>query len=268
MEKNFVNSKKDFIPTKNDSPYERILAIGDVHGDFNNLMLLLERVAVTDEDLVIFLGDYIDRGAGVAEVLEFIMEHKKNFIFLRGNHEQMMLDAFCDDWEFMEKILNGEKNQLTTRDAAEHENPTVWIINGGRETVSALVKLQAENKFTVDEVLEFVANLPLSYTIKIDGRKYFFCHAGVEAGVPLEKQNGEILLWTRGEFFKNYDGDDVIISGHTPVQKIFDFGESELRPVKFPGKNILLVDTGSYREGGCISCVDIIGGEYWQSDKN
>lgn len=80
----------------NDSLYERLITIGDVHGKFSKFQSLMKKVADTDNDLVIFLGDYIDRGDHVSDVLKWIMEHKdkKNFVFLRGNHEQMMLDAF------------------------------------------------------------------------------------------------------------------------------------------------------------------------------
>ena len=95
----------------------------------------------------------------------------------------------------------------------------------------------------------------------------FFCHGGVDSRKPLEEQSENFLLWAREEFFDTYDGDAVIISGHSPVQAFEKFGVADNpRPVKLPDKNIVLVDTGSFVRSGKISAVDILTGEYWQSD--
>ena len=264
----FINNAEDIIPPVNDSPYRRILAVGDVHGKFNKLMSLWKKLSVTDDDLIIFLGDYIDRGEGVAEVLEWVIKQseKKNFIFLRGNHEQMMLNAFKSDFEFLEKIRNGEKKILTNRDAVEHEAAILWVINGGEYTLAGINAFCEKNNRNLEDVLNFAENLPLSYPLEIGGRKYFFCHAGVNAEIPLDEQDEEFLLWSRDNFFKNYNGDAVIISGHSPVQAYFDFSKTQLRPIKFPSKNIVMTDTGSFLPDGKISCVDILNGQFWQSD--
>ena len=265
MEKFFVYGAEEIIPPVNDSPYKRIIAVGDIHGKFKRFMSLLKKLYVTDEDLIIFLGDYVDRGEGVAEVLERVISHKKNFIFLRGNHEQMMLDAFREDRDFLEEIFSGKKKFLTNRDVLEHNSTTLWVINGGQQTLAGIIALQRKKFLTIDELMKFVEDLPLSHTLEIGGRKYFFCHAGVKPGVPLEEQRQEDLLWIREKFFDNYDGDDVIISGHSPLQAFFDFEGEPPRPIKLPDKNILMVDTGSFIRDGKISAVDILSGQFWQS---
>ena len=244
-EKFFICGAEEILPSVNDSPYKRIIAVGDIHGKFKKFMSLWKKLYVTDEDLIIFLGDYVDRGEGVAEILEWVMAHKKkNFIFLRGNHEQMMLDA----------IKSGNGNDKIS-----------WIINGGKITIAALRNLISEKIFSLEEILDFAENLPLSYSIEINGRKYFFCHAGVDSTKPLDKQDEIFLLWAREEFFNNYDGNDVIIGGHSPLQLFFDFEGKPPYPIKFPDKNILMIDTGSFMRGGKISAVDILSGRYWQS---
>lgn len=245
--KNFINGMESIIPPKNDSPYKRILTLGDIHGCFDKLMSLWQKIEVTDNDLVIFLGDYIDRGAQVAETLKWILEQskKENIIFLRGNHEQMLLDTF-----------QGHMDKLT------------WLFNCGPATIQALSKLKAEDKTFIERFQNFVENLPLSYSIEIGGRQYMFVHAGVDSSKPLDEQTEDFLLWAREKFFNTYDGDAVIISGHSPVQAFEQFGVGDNpRPVKLPGRNILLMDTGSFIRGsGKISAVDILTGEYWQSD--
>lgn len=283
---------EDIIPQKNDTPYQKIFAIGDLHGCFDKFMSLWSKLNVTDNDLCIFLGDYIDRGDKIGETLTWIMEQskKKNFVFIAGNHEKMMLDAFHKDREFMNQIFSGEKTQLTNRDVEEHEAAAVWICNSGYKTVNALLRLQRKNKFIVDEFLNFIEELQLNHTIEIDGRKYCFVHAGIRPGIELEEQAIMDLLWIRKDFFhsrKGYNGKDVIIVGHTPTQRLswrdkdsavlmtvedkflvghMKPGESfdNNKPFKIPNRNILMLDTGSWRSS--ISAVDILSGRYFQSD--
>src|SRR5690242_13136038 len=73
----------------------RTLAIGDIHGCHVALTTLLEQVAPMPEDRLVFLGDYIDRGPASREVVETLLNLKKESraVFLRGNHEAMILDA-------------------------------------------------------------------------------------------------------------------------------------------------------------------------------
>ncbi|MBR0103905.1 MAG: metallophosphoesterase [Selenomonadaceae bacterium] len=245
-EKFFLDGVEGIIPKVNDTPYKRILAIGDVHGQFAKLQSLLKKVSITEDDLVIALGDYIDRGDGVADVLKWVMENKdkSNYIFLRGNHEQMMLDA----------LKSNGADRIT------------WIINGGKATIFALRELNSKKIIPFNDILNFVENLPHAYSIKIGGRNYFFCHAGVDSAKPLDKQDDYFLLWSRSEFFNTYDGEDVIISGHSPIRYYFDYDANNPRPLKIPGKNIIMVDTGAYTRGGRLSCVDIISGQYYQSN--
>jgi len=245
----FVSGAEKILPTVNDTPYKRILAIGDVHGKFKKFLSLWEKLSVSEDSLVVFLGDYVDRGEGVAEMLAWVMNHrhKKNFVFLRGNHEQMMINAFRSHGDDDAKIL--------------------WVYNGGDKTIRALVELSSKEIFATDEILSFAESLPLSHRIKIGDRDYFFCHAGVDGKVPLDAQDEEFLLWAREKFFNVYDGDAVIISGHSPLQAFPKFGVADdPRPIKVPDRNILMVDTGSFVRGGKISAVDILTGEYFQND--
>ena len=78
---------------------DRLLVIGDIHGKWERFRSVYDKVSFNAEkDLLVFLGDYLDRGEEPVPVMEWVMEHygQKNMIFLRGNHEQMFYDAFME----------------------------------------------------------------------------------------------------------------------------------------------------------------------------
>ena len=101
--------------SENNINYKRVLVIGDIHGHYTRFKSLYAKLNVTDDDLVIFLGDYIDRGSENLLMIRWIMRESQNdnIIALRGNHEQMMIDC----------IREGDIN---------------WIFNGGNETAKEI----------------------------------------------------------------------------------------------------------------------------------
>ena len=77
--KSFINNAEEIIPPVNDSPYKRILAIGDIHAAFDKLMSLWKKLDVTEDDRVIFLGDYFyGMGKKNIETLQWLIEHNKH----------------------------------------------------------------------------------------------------------------------------------------------------------------------------------------------
>ena len=220
--------------------YRRILAVGDIHGHFEKFRSAYEKAKVdAADDLLVFLGDYIDRGPSVRRTLEFVMKLavEKNVVLLRGNHEQMMLDYFFGG-------ATGES----------------WLMNGGKETMAELLAWEKESPGAVAHVLAFLRGLPLSHSIEQDGQRYFFAHAGVRPGIALEKQRAEDLLWIREEFYRHYASDAIVVAGHTPTL----FLDAKAKPL-FINKRIILVDTGSYFPDGHISIVDVLSRRFWQN---
>ena len=220
--------------------YRRILAVGDIHGHFEKFRSAYEKVQFDPtEDLLVFLGDYIDRGPSVRRTLEFAMKiaEKKNVVLLRGNHEQMMLDYF----------FGGATGEC-------------WLRNGGRETMAELLAWEKEAPGAIARVLAFLRELPLSYTVEQEGERYFFAHAGVRPSVAIEEQRADDLLWIREEFYAHYAGDDIVVAGHTPTL----FLDRRGKPL-FLNKCIILADTGSYFPEGHISIVDVLTRRFWQN---
>ncbi|MBR6862168.1 MAG: serine/threonine protein phosphatase [Acidaminococcaceae bacterium] len=231
--------------------YSRVLAIGDVHGMYEKLIKLMDKIRFNpDEDLLIFLGDYIDRGPDPGRCLQYIFALQQQYpdvvVCLMGNHEVMMSSYF------MQK--RGSYNNLIVDYAGS------WLDNGGLETLKQLDEMDAGTK---EELLQWVMNLPVKYQYQ----DYFFCHAGVDPDVPLAVQNEFDMLWRRQQWWEQYKGEETLVVGHTPVQKVMKLTGKERRTPKplFLANHVIMCDTGAYMSGGKLSCVDVLAGKVWQA---
>lgn len=262
--KNFVAGMENLIPKVNDSPYKRILAIGDVHAAFDKLISLWEKISVKDDDLVIFLGDYfyVPESKNV-ETLQWILEHyqKKNLIFLRGNTDDEFLNYYYYSLKFI--INNPDRCESALKEIE-------YNIDGFSQAVQT--DIDFPKKF-----FDFLDNIPNYYFIEVGGKKFFFCHAGVNPKCSLDEQKKIQLIGYEDEenFYRNYFGDALIVVGHKSPKKIFEkFPEvfpdgteniSKFLPLKIPQKNILMLDTRARESKGFLTCVDVLTGEFWQS---
>lgn len=231
--------------------YSRVLAIGDVHGMYEKLIKLMDKIRFNpDEDMLIFLGDYIDRGPDPGRCLQYIFALQQQYpdvvVCLMGNHEVMMSSYF------MQK--RGSYNNLIVDYAGS------WLDNGGLETLKQLDEMDADTK---EELLQWVMNLPVKYQYQ----DYFFCHAGVDPDVPLAVQNEFDMLWRRQQWWEQYKGEETLVVGHTPVQKVMKLTGKERRTPKplFLANHVIMCDTGAYMSGGKLSCVDVLAGKVWQA---
>ena len=192
----------------------RIYAIGDIHGCADLLETLLDQIIANDQMLydievknLVFLGDYVDRGPESARVLNILLhELPKGYeaIFLKGNHELMLLEA------------------LESSQAADF-----WLRNGGRETIASYnIRLSSYQGAAKSEELMHVFNmrLPLehleflnSLQLSFETEDYFFVHAGIHPDRPLNSQQEKDMLWIRDRFlFSEKDFGKIIVHGHTP----------------------------------------------------
>lgn len=140
---------------------DRLIAIGDIHGCLHTLKELLKSVDYSSQtDTLVFVGDYIDRGANSCETVAFLRKlqqqvGKDNCICLRGNHEQMAIDAFT----------SGDNS--------------LWFYNGGYSTVCSYDR----NGVDIESDIGWFKTLPLVYSLS-------------KAAVAdmLEKADGEVEL--------------------------------------------------------------------------
>jgi len=212
----------------------RLYAVGDVHGCSSELRVLIERLkgseGLNSQDLVVFIGDYIDRGTAVRETLDQLVEFKHEFprtIFLKGNHESMLLGYL----------------ELGGRDGE------VYIQNGGQSTLDSYgITAGMHSEQAVDlipkEHVEFLQSLERYVIIQ----NFVFAHAGLNPLRDLRAQLDEDLYWIRDEFIHNlHHFGKTIIFGHTPYEDVL---------VHLPYK--IGIDTGVVY-GNCLSCVELIG---------
>jgi serine/threonine protein phosphatase 1 len=214
----------------------RIYAVGDIHGRADLLERMLSDIRKDAREgdyqgppILVFLGDYIDRGFQSKEVLDLLLgdlESSFETYFLKGNHEEAMLQ-FLDtpsmgprwaDFGGMETLVSYGVAPPPTRTSRED-----WAIASC-----------ALNRALPPGHLDFLMSLRLS--IQIGG--YMFVHAGVRPGVDLAEQSERDLLWIREEFL----GDSrplgaVIVHGHTPA----------IQPHRDSRR--IGIDTGAYLSG-------------------
>ena len=232
----------------------RLMAIGDVHGQYLKLKTLMRRIKFDPaQDILIFLGDLIDRGPESLACFDYAMhlqkKHPDSVMYLMGNHEREMLDYF--------DALAEAKDDLEIRLL---NRTSQWLAYGGDKT---LPQLQALGKKALQHRLDYARNLPLFYRIG----EYYFCHAGIKPGVPLEQQKEEDLLWIRDEFYNGYQGRETVVVGHTPIQNRKNLWPDviwDMYPV-IRDNHIILCDTGACLEGGRLSCIDVITKYVWQA---
>lgn len=177
----------------------KIYAIGDVHGMLFKLERLLDRIPFrADRDLLIFVGDYVDRGPdsrGVIERVLQLMAQGIQLVCLRGNHELMM-----------ENYLRDEEVEF-------------FLVNGGATTVHSYSVGNEGGRCTVPETHKnFLRGLKKFY----ETDDYLFVHAGFRPGVAVSDQSDDDVYWIRNEFItSDYDFGKKVIFGHTPFVKPF-----------------------------------------------
>ena len=191
----------------------RVYCVGDVHGRNDLLDKMAERIKVDMADqpsakiVTVFLGDYVDRGFGSMAVLERLSRNEwpTPTIALAGNHEDLLL-RFLEDETILE-AWRGLGGLETLHSYGVAVGPSL----AGRDRK----KIQAAFKVRFPEHhRHFLETLLTSSAIG----DYFFCHAGIMPGVPLDRQERDDLLNIRGEFLESEaEHGKLIVHGHTPA---------------------------------------------------
>lgn len=196
-----------------------VWAVGDIHGRADLLSPLVEAMAAdlhsspADRKIVIFLGDYIDRGPDSRGVLRLLSGLSSSqgveWRFLKGNHEQAML-------EFLEDPSAGARWCEYGGDRALRS----WGLRppelAHRTEAWARVAADLRHKLTKGE-MDFLESLELSLTVG----DYFFSHAGARPGLALDRQSPADLMWIRDSFLESRTGfERVVVHGHTPTLRV------------------------------------------------
>jgi serine/threonine protein phosphatase 1 len=221
-----------------------IFAIGDIHGCIKQLVTLQDKIFNypqynKEEDLLLYLGDYIDRGPGSKDVINHILQLQTEgikSIFLMGNHEQFMIDFLFNKINNLNNwIINGADQTFKSYDIEIAE----FIKDGFEDDNIDKLRNIFLSKLTKEHVY-FFNNLKLTYIMG----DYLFVHAGINPEKSLSEQNKIDFLWSRSDQFfdKNFKFEKIIVHGHSPEKEV----------INFPYR--INVDTGSFFSGK-LSCV-------------
>jgi serine/threonine protein phosphatase 1 len=189
----------------------KLVAIGDIHGCLKSIEALWKKLEPWSDIPHIFIGDYIDRGPDSKGVVDFLLEKQKErtCIFLRGNHEQMLLDAY-------------QKGDAYN-----------WMMNGG----DASLRSYGEN-VRVTEIPENHIDFYKATKLYYQTDQYFFVHAGAPPHQTLresieDEDSANFFLWGR-EHLNAYKTawEKTVVFGHTP------------RPSPIKREKMIGIDTG------------------------
>lgn len=222
----------------------RTIIVGDIHGCYRELVKLLDKVKFdTSSDRIISLGDLMDRGKQSYEVFDFFRHLRAEMgdrcIIIRGNHEQMLMDA-----------------------AAVSYNAGLWKQNGGTKTIKSFFRHKSR---VYQHAGWFHTNTVLCYEDEL-----FQCaHAGLDSE-DITENLSEVLLWDRIRIERNDYHGKLTIVGHTPMNDAAWYagdGETieilpEHRRTRLPKTGMICLDTGcvfGYR----LTAMVIEGTEYW-----
>lgn len=190
---------------------QKFIAIGDIHGCLKSMQAILDKLEPYYDRTFVFVGDYIDRGPASKQVVDYLIDfrQKVDCIFLRGNHEQMLLDAF------------------------KRNKQNLWMMNGGQATLQSYKK-DGDTVTLPNEHDEFYEGTRMYY----DTDKYFFVHAGISPGKSIaesleDEEEVREFLWERSHL-NAFDTpwEKTVVFGHTPRSN----------PIK--KKNMIGIDTG------------------------
>ena len=224
----------------------RIMAIGDIHGQLDMLNRLLNIVEPKSTDQFVFLGDYIDRGQDSCGVIDKLIEFKSHYpeaVFIRGNHDQLILDALVEV---------GVRQDVRLRDISvgfrEYSLPSdleMFLSSGGDKTLCSyglrnLADLQQDH-------IAFLENTKLWWRCE----PFVFVHAGIERDIPLGLQDPYVFLWSR--LSPAGINGEVHVVGHNPTvdgAPYFEDGRYHL-------------DTGAVY-GQTLTACDVLTRKVWQ----
>lgn len=211
-----------------------IYVSSDWHGcPLQKIKELLKKAGFSDDDFLFVLGDVIDRGEHVSELLRFLM-YAPNIELLRGNHEQMMLSC---RWVF-DEITDDSVDGLSS---VNLKLLGAWQANGGETTLEALRRLSPDERA---DILDFIDDTPLYDAVSVGGRNFLLVHGGLDNYDPekhIDEYTENEILWARPKPDERYSEKYTTILGHTPT----GYYGSEYRGRIFKTDTWINIDTGA-----------------------
>ncbi len=207
----------------------RVFAIGDIHGCARALEALISALPIGPLDVVIPLGDIVDRGPDSRLAIELLMSLRSRCDLrpVLGNHEEMML-----------AVLDGDP-------------PKRWLKHGGTATLDSYGFCGSLDAIPAEHV-EFLR----SFSDIVELEDHFFVHANYDPQTSLSEQRRRMMRWTSlvEHLPIPHRSGKAAVVGHTSNKKGFILRQPKLT----------CIDTGCYG-GGCLTALEVYSGAIWQA---
>jgi len=211
----------------------KTFAIGDVHGCFDAVKSVMKLASISSSDLVVWLGDYVDRGPDSAKVVDYLsnLDRSKN-VFLRGNHEIMMANA------------RGNIDSMRS-----------WASCGGDETWDSYIR-----EFGGENGIESVPDRHWAFIEQL--KPYFetdthiFVHAAIDGELDMSDQFDETLFWENFRSISPHLSGKHVVCGHSSQKD----GIPNTRP------HATCIDTWACG-GAWLTCLDVNARRYYQANQ-
>lgn len=221
---------------------KRLIAVGDIHGCLDLFDRLLAEINLQPDDLLVTLGDYVDRGPNSKGVLDRLIElHQKyQLICIRGNHDWLMQYSRCDPIIYRDWQRYGGVQTLRSYQPADRPNSLPATIHDVPASHWQFLETVCQEWF--------------------EHERFFFVHACVESKTPLAQQPLEYLHWEKlSSIFEPHISGKTMVCGHTPQP----FGKPLLK------RHVYCLDTHVYRRhGGWLTGMDVLSGTIWQCGRD
>lgn len=212
----------------------RYLAVGDIHGCFKALTTLAAFVPFEAEDVVVTLGDYVNRGPDSRAVLDWLIAYERTgkLVALRGNHELMMLEARQSDECFRR-----------------------WIEYGGAATLASYAPSGDAGRLVdvPESHWQFLEERTCGW---FETQTHFFVHANAYPDCPLDEQPEFMLYWEPFADPPAHESGKIMVCGHT----------SQTSGLPRSIGHAICIDTWAYGKGW-LTCLDVASGRYWQANQ-
>ncbi len=226
---------------------QKVWVIGDVHGCYHQFLGIINSPLITQDDVVILIGDIIDRGPDSVKMLDWALENVNNggkYLMIRGNHEQNIID----DYNSLQEIIS-RKNRYRM-DAGEktidYKALTVYDLRCDYDFCEYMERAGILRIGEAEKYIKWMMSLPLFVRVKLhDGKKFLLAHAWFEGkllpdGKVRPLLMDEDIVWQRDvdyndrfvdEDYHPMEAGEMLVHGHTPIPIIQGYRGKLAEPV-------------------------------------
>ena len=212
---------------------EKVWVIGDVHGCYKQFMEIINSSQIARTDIVIIIGDIIDRGHDSVKMLEWVMKNVNNggkYLMIRGNHEQNIIEDYTsllEEWYRKNKYII-DKGELP----ADYKEQSIYDLECEYEFCEYMERAGITNIGQAEKYIDWMRTLPLYFKVKLsNGKTFVIAHGWFEGKLTSDGEIEQILpnddiVWNRDidsdynlvkDDYNPMEKGEMLIHGHTPI---------------------------------------------------